>query len=144
MRPLLMALLCLAACKREAPPDPGATPVDPGQPAAATCNICDGSGRVMIDNVVDMCPRCKPGQSKHGIVMCGTCKGTGQFGNPSFGKKEQCSQCWGRGCVAIGRADVMSTCTTCGGTGKVMYRGPRGETRYNGCGICNGSGKVVR
>ena len=79
----------------------------------ATCQVCNGKGKVNITLPYNSCPACGgSGIKSHSRLVCTVCNGKGVISRKSG---EGCPICGGSG--KDKESDLP--CSTCGGTGKI-------------------------
>ena len=82
--------------------------------ALATCQVCNGEGKVNVIAPYDNCPACGgAGIKLHTRLVCTVCAGRGVISHQKGG--EDCPACQGSG---KNRENDLP-CSTCGGSGRV-------------------------
>lgn len=80
----------------------------------ATCQVCNGEGKVNIILPYNSCPACGgSGVKSHSRLVCTVCNGKGVIRRQKGG--EDCPACGGLG----KNSENDLPCSTCGGSGKV-------------------------
>jgi DnaJ-class molecular chaperone len=92
----------------------------------AICQVCEGTGKVRIEEPAIPCACCKGTGVYHGTrITCTICKGKGMVTAPK-GLTEQCPECKGTGTAA----DSGLPCLECKGKGIVSGKEAHGQKEF--------------